>query len=362
MTLVSNWKADFSGHGARSSASVASIRSILIMKWSAMGDVALASAAMQDICTAFPSAEIDLDTSPRFAGLFKFDPRFRNVLGIDTRARAGLGLMQWLRVVGKAHYDLIVDFQSTDRSRLLLSLLYLLGSAPAYRIGNHRRWPYNIAPSAQDKHVHALEHLRATLSACTIVPSCEHPVLHFGPEHEIKVAGLLEQHQIADKPYALFMPGCQKAGQLKRWGWRRYAELASAMNARGINKILIVGAQDERDECDAIAAACPAIAINLCGKTSVLDLIPLANKARCVVANDTGTAHVASSSSRPMLVVCGPTDPQRVKPAGNQVVTLQADLWCKNCYRKECSHHSCMSVLSPYSALQELDKLGVFNT
>jgi heptosyltransferase-2 len=254
----------------------------------------------------------------------------------------------------------IIDLQSTDRSRVLISALLLLGQAAPIRVGNHRHWPYNVAPPQQLPEVHALEHLRATIRACGIIPASTNPVLHAGVQHIAKVDELLIEHAIGQRSYALFMPGCQAAGRLKRWGWRSFSALALAMSARGIERIFIVGTQEEREECDAIAAACPTVAINLCGQTSILDLVPLASGAACVVSNDTGTAHVAAVAARPMVVLCGPTDPRRVKPAGNQVVTIQADIWCKNCYRKECSHHSCMSVLSPEQALHALQELGVF--
>jgi heptosyltransferase-2 len=139
---------------------------------------------------------------------------------------------------------------------------------------------------------------------------------------------------------------------------RRFASLALALARHGIGKVLLVGAQDEREECDAIARACPDVAIDVCGQTAILDLVPLARAAHCVVANDTGTAHVAAVAERPMVVVCGPTDPRRVRPAGARVRTVQAELWCRNCYRKECSHHSCMDVLSPEQVLAALASLG----
>jgi len=65
------------------------------------------------------------------------------------------------------------------------------------------------------------------------------------------------------------------------------------------------------------------------------------------VANDTGTAHLASATGRPMVVICGPTDPRRVKPLGDNVDAFQAELPCINCYRKHCAHHSCMRVITP---------------
>ena len=125
----------------------------------------------------------------------------------------------------------------------------------------------------------------------------------------------------------------------------------------GIKTYLVAARLMQREECDAIEAACPGLAVNACGKTAILDLVPLAEHAAFVVANDTGTAHVAAAAGRPMVVVCGPTDPRRVRPAGPRVRTLQAQLWCRNCYRKTCTHHACMEVLGPDQVLAELRAL-----
>jgi heptosyltransferase-2 len=76
-------------------------------------------------------------------------------------------------------------------------------------------------------------------------------------------------------------------------------------------------------------------------------VIPICARARVIVANDTGTAHLASATGRPMVVICGPTDPRRVKPLGDNVDAFQAELPCINCYRKHCAHHSCMRLITP---------------
>ena len=62
-----------------------------------------------------------------------------------------------------------------------------------------------------------------------------------------------------------------------------------------------------------------------------------------------------------MVVVCGPTDPRRVRPAGDNVRTCQAALHCINCYLKTCTHHSCMQVLGPDQVLAALEKAGAFD-
>ena len=59
-----------------------------------------------------------------------------------------------------------------------------------------------------------------------------------------------------------------------------------------------------------------------------------------------------------MVVLCGPTDPRRVHPAGDAVRMLQSELWCRSCYRRTCTHHACMEVLSPEQVIAALGELG----
>ncbi len=336
----------------------ADIRRILIIKWSAMGDVVMSTAVMEDIRRAFPQAEIHLNAMPPWDMLFREDPRFAKVFAPDLRKQErGLkGMLRWARTVAAEHYDLVVDLQTTDRSRLLLSLLTLFGQAPRYRIGNLPVFPYNVRPPVLARPVHAATLMRSAIRAGGIPARQSRPTLHVPQRHRDQASALAAQHGLLKGRYAVLLPGCQAAGYLKRWGTERYAALAIALKQRGlINHAVIVGAKDEMEECTAIAAICGDWAINLCGQTHLLDLIPLCEDARLIVANDTGTAHMASSTETPMLVLCGPTDPNRIKPLGSNVLALQAELPCMNCYCKHaCDHHTCMKVLTPEIALQHL--------
>jgi len=44
-----------------------------------------------------------------------------------------------------------------------------------------------------------------------------------------------------------------------------------------------------------------------------------------------------------------------VRPVGEAVSTLQADLPCINCYRKHCEHHACMQLVTPGHVLARLE-------
>ncbi|HXH04230.1 MAG TPA: glycosyltransferase family 9 protein [Candidatus Competibacteraceae bacterium] len=336
------------------------IRRILVLKWSAMGDVIIASALFEDIRRAFPDREIHLNTLPVWQPLFCDDARFDRVWAVDIRNRrhplraAG----RWLWTVWRGHYDLIIDLQSNDRSRALVTLATWLGRV-RWRIGNNRHFPYNIQPPPFPHDTHILMRMRAALNAAGIATATARPALTIPVRNRERAAALLRQHGLQTGCYALLFPGCNPAGQLKRWGAARYAELAWRLRAAGIARIGLIGGADEREECARIAAQCGDWLVNLCGQTEILDIPPLCERARLLVANDTGTAHLAAVTSTPMTVLCGPTDPRRVKPLGDNVDTLQAELPCVNCYRKQCLHHSCMALLSPERVMQHLYRRGL---
>ncbi|MCP5195594.1 MAG: glycosyltransferase family 9 protein [Gammaproteobacteria bacterium] len=321
-----------------------------------MGDVILATALFEDIARAFSGKEIHLNTLPAWQGLFTQDARFQHVFAIDLRdpRRQTTASCKWLRYVRSQHYDLVIDLQCNDRSRLLLSLLWLSGCRIPYCLGNRRQLPYNIAPAELPRPAHTIDRGRVALQAGNIPTNAPRPVLHIPDSHRVRARELMAENDLSPNQFAIFLPGCNANGYLKRWGAARYAALANQLHQQGLEHIVLIGGPDEIEECQRIAQDCGPWLVNLCGQTAILDIPPLCEFARFIVANDTGTAHLAATTPTPMLVLCGPTDPRRVKPLGDNVSTLQADLPCINCYRKTCSHHSCMTILTPSLVLQHL--------
>lgn len=339
------------------------IRRILIIKWSAMGDIVISSALFEDIRLAFPVAEIDLNILPPWDHLFSKDPRFNEVITIDLRKaeKGPKGFWHWVQEIKRRKYDLIVDLQSNDRSRWLMIALHFSGGKVPYRLGNHKRYPYNLAPEPPaELPIHPFTVQQRALDSAGIPAITPRPILHIDELTQDRVAKLRLETGLEENEYAIFLPGCQAAGYLKRWGAENYAGLARLLHEQGL-KIVIIGGPDEMDECEKISEMVgEEWIVNLCGKTRIVDIVPLSEAARLIVGNDTGTAHVASASDRPLLVVCGPTDPRRVKPIGDNVRALQTSgLDCLNCYcKKPCDHHSCMKQITPQIALDKLISMG----
>lgn len=334
------------------------IQRILIIKWSALGDIAMSSCIIEDIALAFPAAQIDLNTLQPWDKLFHEDPRFHRIIAMDVRGKQNKwrNIWRWINAVRHGHYDLIVDLQSNDRSRLLLIALRILGGRSRYLIGNRPRWPYDFSGPEEGAQPNPVDRMRASLHDAGIPTQTARPVFYIPERYKLHAQQLQQQYALQEGCYALFYPGCQAAGYLKRWGENNYAELARLMlTQHEVDHVVLIGSQDEMEDCRRIAELAGEGVINLCGQTEVLEIIPLAQGAKWQVGNDTGTAHLAAASDAPMVVVCGPTDAYRVRPQGSNVMAIQAELPCMNCYCKhECTHHSCMKIVRPEHVLQAL--------
>lgn len=338
------------------------IQRVLIIKWSALGDVVMATALMEDIRQAFPHARIDLNTLPASAPLFAHDPRFDEVFAIDVRKKGARlrNALAWVRRVRHGHYDLIVDLQRTDHTRALLTLLLLTGARPRALVGNRGGFPYSRTPAVTDPKAHAFLMMRAVLEAVGLPARTNHPVLYAGAAHLEHAAQLLDQHGLKPGRFAVFLPGSQAAGWLKRWGVERFRALGGLIKSRGLaERIAIIGGPDEAKDCQEISAAGDFL-VNLNGRTALLEIAPLCSQAAFIVANDTGTAHIAAAANRPMLIICGPTDPSRVRPIGLKVRAIQAELPCSSCYAKDClieDKQKCMRVITPEFVAAEIEAM-----
>lgn len=91
---------------------------------------------------------------------------------------------------------------------------------------------------------------------------------------------------------------------------------------------------------------------NQIGKTSLNALVALCSKARLVVANDSGVAHIACSLAQAKTIILfGPGDPQYISPLDEGAVVLrEKSLLCSPCEKPYCrapfGYKACLNKLS----------------
>lgn len=141
------------------------------------------------------------------------------------------------------------------------------------------------------------------------------------------------------------IPGAEY-GPAKRWPIEYYADLASRLVGAGL-RVWILGSEKERELGRAAAAEHPNVT-NLCGKTSLADVIDLLGTARVAVTNDSGLMHVAAAVRTHVIGLYGSSSPYFTPPLTNTKDVFYRDLECSPCFQRECplGHFRCMTEIS----------------
>jgi heptosyltransferase-2 len=166
-------------------------------------------------------------------------------------------------------------------------------------------------------------------------------------------ARLRAAHAIeSGRAIAALMPGAEY-GPAKRWPPDHFGAVAAAFAAAG-SAVLVLGSAKERPIGDEVVAAAGAPGVqNLCGRTSLADVIDLLAMAEVAVSNDSGLMHVAAAAGTPTVAVYGSSSPTFTPPLSPTAEVVSLALQCSPCFARECplGHLRCLRDLDPERVL-----------
>lgn len=284
---------------------------VLVIKLGALGDVVLALGPLAAIRRHHAGERVTVLTTAPYAAFLAASPWVDDVMIDDrpgwTRPLAVLALRRRLRA---GRFARVYDLQTSDRSSFYFRLM---GRPRPEWSGIARGCSHRHADPARDR-LHTIERQRGQLAMAGIadVPAPDlswvrADIARLGPR----------------APYAMLAPGGAAHRPEKRWPAERYGALARALVARGMTPVL-VGTTAEADAIAAIRSACPE-AVDLAGRTNLMELAAVARGAALAVGNDSGPMHMAAVAGRPAVVLFGAaSDPALTAPRGPAVTVLRA--------------------------------------
>lgn len=325
-------------------------RAILVVRYSALGDVVLATSVLQPLRERFPEARIEWVTDPAFVPLLEGLPELAAVHPLHRDAPEGaLALRERLR----GRFDVVLDLQGKVRSAVVAR------TAAPRRLVFRRRTPGQALLSLMG-HDPVLQRAHATrLYAEVLAP------LGVGLPGPLRIHLSSRARGLADDALrglcgklVAIAPGARWA--TKRWPAQSFARVADELAAGGA-RIVLAGGPGDREALEGVRSAMRApVAADL----SPLPLDALAaaiGRMRLLVANDSGPVHLASALGIPTLAVFGPTSPVRWgPPAPSRAVALGiACAPCSNHGAHVCprGHHRCLADLDPRTVLEAAREL-----
>ena len=202
---------------------------------------------------------------------------------------------------------------------------------------------------------HQLRDYDALLSHAGVPPDTEPPSLLIPAEAARRAREALEAAGVPEGAIVL-CPGSASAAT-KRWPAERFAALAAALGSRGAPCAVAIG-PSERHLGEAVARAAGSALPVLGADLDPVELAAVFARARAVVSNDSGPAHLAAAVGTPVVVFFGATDPGRTAPTGAPARILDRYVFCSPCFLEQCPYgHECMREITVGDALRAVEEL-----
>ena len=279
---------------------------IMVIKHGALGDMVQAIDGFASIRAGHPDAHVTLLTTAPFAGLARAMPFF-DAVEVDRRARPWhLKDLLALRRLFRSGLRRVYDFQSSKRTQRYFRHLI---PAEVEFVG--------VWKGAS----HVLPNMTGINNRDRMVKTAERG----GCPAMVAAVDWLDGGS-GDWPSkaAVLIPGCSPAKPAKRWPAEGFIALAKALQSAGLTPVL-AGTGVDRDAGDVIMKAVPD-AVDLIGRTSLMELASLLKSAQLVVGNDTGPVFLGARLGAPTVMVMSVhTDPSMSAPHGLRAGWLKRD-------------------------------------
>ncbi|HWI41123.1 MAG TPA: glycosyltransferase family 9 protein, partial [Verrucomicrobiae bacterium] len=294
------------------------VRRILVLRPGGIGDPVLLVPTLEKLAAIFPRAVIEVLAEKRNAAVFALAPSVSRVLRYDQPSEFASVL--------RGGYDLVID---TEQSHHLSAVVARLAGGRRC-IGyatNGRGKLFTDSVSYRHDQLETESFLRLLTPLVKEGDARSLPArwLAAPPSARAAVSHLLAV--LGESPFVAIFPGASI--RERRWGCERFADLVSRLRRTGIRAVVVGGAVDAAEGRRIAAAG----ALNLAGKTSLVETAAVLERATLLVSGDSGVLHIGVALGIPTVSLFGPGIQEKWGPRGDNHIVINKRLPCSPCTR-----------------------------
>ncbi|MFD2933261.1 glycosyltransferase family 9 protein [Spirosoma flavum] len=289
------------------------MKQLLLLRFSAMGDVALLAPVIQAFTQRYPNVGITLVTRAKFAVFFEQFPNI-HVVGADFDGRHS-GLKGIVHLFNELRhltaFDVVIDAHQNLRSAILKSLFRLVG-VPSFTIDKGRtekRALTRKVNKVRRQLPHSVERYGRIFDKAGFPFQPAQP-FQFSPftSAEDELTEFLDRQSITtNTPWLGIAPFAQH--RQKMWPFERFSPLLDQLyDGLPITIFLFGGGASDIAQLETLKHRFPQ-AILVAGQLSLAAELSLISQLTGMLCMDSGNMHLAALSGVPVLSIWGATHP-----------------------------------------------------
>jgi len=342
------------------------IRSILVVKMWATGELLMATPAFAALRTALPNAKITILTGRNSAPVVIDSPYFDEVWIRPESVFLNKQLSQMNKLrrrIKKRKFDLVLSFHHSWEFSLFLAT-----SGIRHRIGFARdddgfAYTYRVPLKPG---LHQVEEYFELIRPFGVDGEPGRLKMFASEKAERKASEIIRAIRPGPRGIAVIVPGGgvnpkTKMPQ-KRWPADKYAGLIEILNRD--YAIVLGGGPSDLELNRYIMSLNDTPVINLADKpwkTDIQTFYSILKQASLFVGNDSAPMHLAAAAGIPTAAIFGPTDPAFNGPWEVQHAVVNNGQPCSPCYKDgyfpNCEHLSCLNDISADDVIHAINTL-----
>jgi len=338
-----------------------SIKTILVLGMDGIGDIILTTPALQAIKNSIPEAKIIYVVKKPANEILQNNPLVDTVLPYE-RKKGLEGIKENLQLIRRIRQQkprVAIVFHPSLR-RAIFGFLSGAKKRISYQY-RHRIWnrlstmvvPLNwpkgqtIEQVLYKKKKHFVDYYLELVSKLGVFPNNINCTLIVSEKDIGRTNEILGSEGVSSKD-KLVVLNLDAASSSRRWPVKNFIALAKFLIKNYRVKVILTGIDRDTNFSKWILNLRDQDIINLVGKTTIMELAAVIQKAILSITGDTGPAHIAAALGKDVVVLFGPTVPQVTGPwEKGRSIFIKKDVNCSMpCYTKECRDFRCMKAIS----------------
>jgi heptosyltransferase-2 len=331
---------------------------ILLLRFSAIGDILLTTPLVRALRRRHPDAHLAAFTRAAFLPLLSDNPHLDEVHGLGPDE----SLRELAARIRAGRFTHLLDLHGSLRTRALRRLV----PGRWGTFSHHRAARWLLVRAKRDRYpagaLPVAERYFRAATGLDVVPDGGPPEFGLHPDAVAWARAWLAARNLGrERRLVAVAPGAAHA--TKRWPAESWRTLVGSLTARG-RDVVVLGGPEDRPLATAIAESGGPRAAAAAGEATLQDTGGLLAAATAAAAGDTGVMHMATAVGTPVVALFGPTVRQfGFFPYRARATVLERDLPCRPCSYHggpvcPLGHHRCLRDISPAEVGAGLEAMG----